>query len=64
MHHNIVEVKMIYNIYKLYSITFKYIYNKVIVKYITHNSCAIKVMPSFNRLWAQISAVIMTCLKS
>jgi len=30
MHCNIVEVKMIYNIYKLHSIAFKYIYNKVI----------------------------------
>jgi len=30
MHHNIVEVKMIYNIYKLHNITFEYIYNKVI----------------------------------
>ncbi len=25
------------------------------VRYITHNSCAISVVPSFNRLWAQIS---------
>ncbi len=30
MHHKIIEVKIIYNIYKLYSIAFKYIYNKVI----------------------------------
>ena len=35
----------------------------IIVKYITHNSYAISVVSSFNRLWAQISAVI-SCLKS
>ena len=29
-----------------------------IVRYITHDSCAISVMPPFNRLWAQISAVV------
>ena len=35
----------------------------IIVKYITHNSYAISVVSSFNRLWAQISAVV-SCLKS
>ncbi len=35
---------------------------RIIVRYITHDSCAISVMPSFNRLWAQVSAVI-SCLK-
>jgi len=29
-----------------------------IVRYITHNSCAISVVPPFNRLWAQVSAVV------
>jgi len=35
----------------------------IIVKYITHNSYAISVVSSFNRLWAQIS-VVVSCLKS
>jgi len=26
------------------------------VRYITYNSCAISVVPPFNRLWAQVSA--------
>jgi len=30
MHHNIIEVKMIYNIHRLYSTAFEYIYSKVI----------------------------------
>jgi len=30
MHHNIVEVKMIYNIYRLHNTAFEYIYSKVI----------------------------------
>jgi len=34
-----------------------------IVRYITYDSYAISVMLTFNRLWAQISAVI-SCLKS
>ncbi len=33
------------------------------IRYITHNSCAISVMLTFNRLWAQVNAVI-SCLKS
>ncbi len=32
------------------------------VRYITYDSCTTSVMPPFNRLWAQISAVI-TCIK-
>ncbi len=33
------------------------------IKYITHDSYAISVMLSFNRLWAQVNAVV-SCLKS
>ena len=40
-----------------------YIVKHIFVRYITHNSYAISVVPPFNRLWAQISAVI-SCLKS
>jgi len=29
------------------------------VRYITHDSCAISVVPPFNRLWAQVSAVVL-----
>jgi len=32
------------------------------VRYITHDSCATSVVPPFNRLWAQVSAVV-TCIK-
>jgi len=29
------------------------------VRYITHDSYAISVVPPFNRLWAQVSAVVL-----
>jgi len=37
---------------------------KIYVRYITHDSYAISVMLTFNKLWAQINTVIATCLKS
>jgi len=33
--------------------------NSESVRYITHNSCAISVVPPFNRLWARVSAVVL-----
>ncbi len=32
---------------------------KKIVRYITHDSYAISVVPPFNRLWAQVNAVVL-----
>jgi len=29
------------------------------VRYITHNSCAISVVPPFNRLWAQVGVMVL-----
>ncbi len=57
--------------FKLLSACILYIYELIVsqlwvrrsVRYITHNSYAISVMSSFNRLWAQVNEVI-SCLKS